>query len=171
MVRNWFQKSSARYNDFVKALLANDLEYMNLYMNKMTEAVFSTFDTGRHPSGQTEPERFYHGFVLGLIVDAGLNYRITSNRESGFGRYDVMMEPRDGKGDAYLFEFKVKNPSAEATLEDTVISALQQIGEKNYDAVLIDRGIAKERIRHYGFAFEGKRVLIKSTKEGEARSI
>jgi len=50
MVRNWFQKSSARYNDFVKALLANDLEYMNLYMNKMTEAVFSTFDTGRHPS-------------------------------------------------------------------------------------------------------------------------
>ena len=171
MVRNWFQKSSARYNDFVKALLANDLEYMNLYMNKMTEAVFSTFDTGRHPSGQTEPERFYHGFVLGLIVDAGLNYRITSNRESGFGRYDVMMEPRDGKGDAYLFEFKVKNPSAEATLEDTVISALQQIGEKNYDAVLIDRGIAKEKIRHYGFAFEGKRVLIKSTKEGEARSI
>lgn len=71
-----------------------------------------------------------------------------------------MMEPRDGEGDAYLFEFKVKNPSSEAALEDTVLSALQQIREKNYDAVLIDRGIAKEKIRHYGFAFEGKRVLI-----------
>lgn len=162
MVRNWFQKPSARYNDFVKALLKNDLAYMNLYMNKMTEAVFSSFDTGRRPSEQAEPERFYHGFVLGLIVDAGLNYRITSNRESGFGRYDVIMEPRDGEGDAYIFEFKVKNPADEKTLAETVQSALRQIEEKNYDATLIDSGISHDRIRHYGFAFEGKKVLIGS---------
>lgn len=160
MVRSWFQKPSARYNDFIKALRKNDLDYMNLYMNKMTEAVFSSFDVGRRPSEQAEPERFYHGFVLGLIADAGLNYRITSNRESGFGRYDVVMEPRDGRGDAYVFEFKVKNPADETTLAETVQNALKQIEEKNYDAALIDRGIPRRKIRHYGFAFEGKKVLI-----------
>ncbi len=160
MVRSWFQKPSARYNDFIKALRKNDLDYMNLYMNKMTEAVFSSFDVGRRPSEQAEPERFYHGFVLGLIADAGLNYRITSNRESGFGRYDVVMEPRDGRGDAYVFEFKVKNPADETTLAETVKNALKQIEEKNYDAALIDRGIPRRKIRHYGFAFEGKKVLI-----------
>ena len=120
-------------------------------------------DTGKHPSEQTEPERFYHGFVLGLIADSKIDYIITSNRESGFGRYDVVMEPNDRKKDAFVFEFKVKDPEAEDTLEDTLKSALSQIEDKNYDAVLTARGIPKERIRHYGFAFEGKRVLIGSS--------
>ena len=95
MVQGWFKKASIRYHDFVEALLANDVAYMNQYMNRMTQTVFSYFDTGNHPSEQTEPERFYHGFVLGLIVDAKLDYHVTSNRESGLGRYDVVMEPRD----------------------------------------------------------------------------
>lgn len=120
------------------------------------------FDTGNRPSGQTEPERFYHGFVLGLIVDSKLDYNITSNRESGLGRYDVIMEPDDKKKDAFVFEFKVKNPDTEDTLEETLKSALVQIEDKNYDAVLTAKGIPKKRIRHYGFAFEGKRVLIGS---------
>lgn len=136
---------------------------MNQYMNRMSQTVFSFFDTGKHPSEQTEPERFYHGFVLGLIADSKIDYIITSNRESGFGRYDVVMEPNDRKKDAFVFEFKVKDPEAEDTLEDTLKSALSQIEDKNYDAVLTARGIPKERIRHYGFAFEGKRVLIGSS--------
>ena len=133
---------------------------MNQYMNQMTSTVFSFFDTGNHPSEHTEPERFYHGFVLGLIADAKLDYLITSNRESGLGRYDVLMEPKNGEGYAYIFEFKVKDPYSENTLEETLQSALRQIEEKNYDAILTNKGISKEAIRHYGFAFEGKRVLI-----------
>ena len=160
MVQGWFKKASIRYHDFVEALLANDVAYMNQYMNRMTQTVFSYFDTGNHPSEQTEPERFYHGFVLGLMVDAKLDYHVTSNRESGLGRYDVVMEPRDKKKDAFVFEFKVKNQDSKESLEDTVRNALKQIEEKNYDAMLIAKGIPKERIRHYGFAFEGKRVLI-----------
>lgn len=160
MVRGWFKKASARYNDFINALLANNVGYMNQYMNKMAGAVFSYFDTGNHPSEQTEPERFYHGFVLGLIADAKLDYTITSNRESGFGRYDVVMEPKNKKSHAYVFEFKVRNPDSEMKLEETVQSALAQIEEKEYDTVLIARGIRREQIHHYGFAFEGKRVLI-----------
>ncbi|MCI8894024.1 MAG: AAA family ATPase [Lachnospiraceae bacterium] len=159
MIQDWFGKSAAKYNDFVKALFLNDLRYMNRFMNQMTGAVFSYFDTGKQPSEQ-EPERFYHGFVLGLIADSKIDYVITSNRESGFGRYDVVMEPRDKTKDAYVFEFKVYDPDQEKTLEDTVESAKAQIEEKAYDAALMARGIPGERIRHYGFAFAGKQVLI-----------
>ena len=130
------------------------------YMNQMTSAVFSFFDSGNRPSGQTEPERFFHGFVLGLIADAKIDYIITSNRESGLGRYDVIMEPRDKGNSAYIFEFKVKAPESETELEDTVRNALKQIKDKAYMEMLIQRGIPEDRIQCYGFAFEGKRVLI-----------
>ncbi len=159
MIQGWFGKSAAKYNDFIKALFLGDLRYMNRFMNQMTGAVFSFFDTGGKPSEQ-EPERFYHGFVLGLIADSRIDYVITSNRESGFGRYDVVMEPRDGTKNAYVFEFKVHEPDREKTLQDTVEEALRQIREKNYDAALIEKGFSQEQIRHYGFAFQGKQVLI-----------
>lgn len=159
MIQDWFRKPSVRYNDFIKALFVDNIEYMNRYMNQMTTSVFSYFDTGKQPSDE-EPERFYHGFVLGLIADSGMDYTITSNRESGFGRYDVMLEPKDRTQKAYIFEFKVRNAHSEKSLQDTVQSALAQIVEKNYDADFLTRGILKEQIRHYGFAFEGKKVLI-----------
>lgn len=159
-IQSWFKKSSIRYNDFVKALLSGHVGYMNQYMNQMVLSVFSFFDSGTHPSNQAEPERFYHGFVLGLIADAKLDYVISSNRESGLGRYDVVMEPRDKHDMAYVLEFKVKDSDCENTLEETVENALAQIEDKKYDEMLIERGIPKERIRHYGFAFEGKKVLI-----------
>lgn len=102
---------------FLQAFLQSDLEYMN----KVAEQTFSSFNTGNKPSGEANPERFYHGFVL---------------------------------------EFKVKNSRREKTLEDTLQAALAQIDDRNYDAELMARGTRKEKIRHYGFAFEGKKVLI-----------
>lgn len=160
IVRSWFVEVKGDYNDFVKALLRGDKKAMNAYMNEVTQEVFSSFDSGKKPS-RNAPERFYHGFVLGLIVDLQDRYLITSNRESGFGRYDVMLEPKNAnEDDAIILEFKVHDAENEETLKDTVQAALVQIQEKQYAAQLIARGIPKEHIRSYGFAFEGKKVLI-----------
>ena len=137
-----------------------NVKAMNAYMNRVALNTFSYFDTGRKPSGE-EPERFYHDFVLGLIVDLEDKYIITSNWESGFGRYDVMLEPKNLKeDDAIILEFKVHDPEDEATLQDTVQEAHRQIESKKYEARLTTRGIPAEHIRSYGFAFQGKRVLI-----------
>ena len=159
MVRGWFARVGGDYNDFVKALLAGDLEAMNGYMERVARQTFSYFDTGKSPS-QEEPERFYHGFVLGLIAELTRDYVITSNRESGFGRYDVMIVPKDKTGDAMILEFKVHNAGKEKTLENTVQAALARIEKKQYETELVTHGILPERIHKYGFAFEGKQVLI-----------
>ncbi|MCI9174173.1 MAG: AAA family ATPase [Lachnospiraceae bacterium] len=158
MIRDWFGEYEEEYHDFVKALLADDLKAMNYYMNRVALATFSYFDTGKNPSGE-EPERFYHGFMLGLVVELNGRYVITSNRESGFGRYDVMLEPKESGDPAMILEFKVQSRE-EKDLSDTVDAALRQIERQNYEAVLMSRGVPGEKIRKYGFAFCGKRVLI-----------
>ena len=161
MIRDWFSEYSDNYNDFVKALLNGNLEAMNVYMNRIALSSFSCFDVGKGPA---EPERFYHGFVLGLLAELSDRYILTSNRESGFGRYDVMLEPRGDAvaNDVIIMEFKVQE-AKEKELSDTVAAALAQIRDRKYETAMTEKGIPRERIRKYGFAFRGKEVLIGST--------
>ena len=160
MVKGWFNYVEQEYNDFIEALLIDDIDAMNEYMNDVTYRMFSYFDTGTNPT-KAQPERFYHGFVLGLLVDLKGRFVVTSNRESGFGRYDIMLEPvNHERDDAIIIEFKVFNSRKEKSLEETLASALAQIEEKGYEANLLAKGFKKEKIRKYGFAFEGKTVLI-----------
>ena len=155
MFKNWFLQKDSSYSQFMQALLQGDTEAMNYFMNRLCLATFSYFDVG-----QDEPEKFYHGFVLGLMAEQMENYTLKSNRESGFGRYDVMLIPKKENLPAIIMEFKVRNPGKEKTLEETVQTALNQIEDKKYDVELISGGIPAEKIRHYGFAFDGKTVLI-----------
>ena len=159
MVNGWFNAADDSYSEFVNALLNNDLEAMNEYINEITMETFSYFDTTAK-SMRSASERFYHGFVLGLLAELKGRYTITSNRESGLGRYDVMLEPNDLNDNAIIIEFKVFSEKKEKTLEETVEAALRQIEEKQYEATLTAKGIASEKIYKYGFAFEGKKVLI-----------
>ena len=163
MILRWFSPAKSETNEFIKALISGDIESMNEYMNDVALRTFSSFDSGKHTSEKKAPENFFHGFVLGLMVDQSENYIITSNRESGFGRYDIMLEPKDKQTQKYpgiVIEFKVINPRKENSLEETVEAALKQIEDRNYDAELINRGVNKENIHHYGFAFKSKEVLI-----------
>lgn len=160
MVKGWFSSDTELYyNEFINALLNDNIKKMNTFMNKVALNTFSSFDSGNKPSGQTEPERFYHGFVLGMVVNLSDTYKIRSNRESGYGRYDVMMKPFDKNGKAFVFEFKVLDSDEnEFTLEDTLANAHIQINEKQYEAELISEGFTPAQIRKYGFAFQGKNV-------------
>ncbi len=162
IVKGWFKNDTEMYyNEFIKALLNDNVKKMNTFMNKVALNTFSFFDSGNKPSDQAEPERFYHGLVLGMVVNLSDTYKVRSNRESGFGRYDVMIEPLDKTKKAFILEFKVIDlDEDEKTLEDTLANAHAQIEEKQYEAELISSGYLPEQIRKYGFAFRGKECLI-----------
>ena len=160
MIHDWFAPVQPDYNDFVKAMVAGDVDAMNEYMNRIALQTFSYFDTGDRASG-AEPERFYHGFVLGVLVDVRDRYYLRSNRESGFGRYDIMLEPKHpGKDNAVILEFKVRSARKGKSLEETAQSAIAQIRERKYSEELKMKGITDSQIKEYGVAFEGKTVLI-----------
>lgn len=162
MVRGWFAgDTEIVYNEFIKAMLNDNIRKMNTFMNKVALYTFSSFDSGNHPAEETQPERFYHGFVLGMVVNLADRYKVRSNRESGYGRYDVMIEPIDKTDKAFIFEFKVLDADDdEKTLEDTIANAHKQIEEKKYETELLSEGFTPGQIRKYGFAFKGRECLI-----------
>ena len=163
MVRRWFDAAGSSYDGFVRALLSGDAEAMTDYLSDVVAACASSFDSAVRPSERAQPERFYHGLVLGLLVELRGRYSVESNRESGYGRYDVALVPTDGaegSDPAVVMEFKVFDPRREASLEDTVARARAQIEGKAYAAGLVERGIAPGRIRAYGIAFRGKECLV-----------
>ncbi len=158
LIERWFSDAYNDYTGFIKMLLKGDLEGMNIYMDRLARYTFSYFDVGSESTESEKTEQFYHGFTLGIIADLNCTHVVTSNRESGFGRYDVCIEPRDKSLDGIIIEFKVFDAKKEKSLEETAERALAQIEEKNYEADLKARGIGK--VRKYAFAFHGKQVLI-----------
>lgn len=162
IIREWFNDLDTGYGDFRRALLHDNIEEMNYYMNMVTLSTFSYFDTGTGRGNIDETERFYHGFVLGLLADLSDQFSIRSNRESGLGRYDIILRAREENCNSYIMEFKVFDRERDENMKACVARALQQIEEKQYETELVADGIARERIRKYGFAFDGKKVLIGS---------
>ena len=162
MVKDWFKAKTAKYGMFIKSLLNENVEDMNDYMNIIAMSSVSFFDTENSNSEFLAPEKFYHGLVLGLLVELRDRYTLQSNRESGFGRYDIMLIPKNKNEDkAFIIEFKVVNRNrGEKSLEDALKNALKQIEENRYEQDLTDMNVPKENIVKYGFAFEGKKVLI-----------
>lgn len=160
LVKGWFRQTGG-LSRFVSAMLQGDVKGMNRYLNDIALSSMSYFDTGKSPSSK-EPENFYHGLVLGLLVENASDYIIKSNRESGYGRYDIVLEPADKHKTAVIMEFKVFDAEDdEKTLEDTANNALQQIEEKKYETNLVIQGISQENILKYGVAFRGKVCCVK----------
>ena len=162
MVRGWFAEDEDGMHDFARALLAGDARTATRCLAEVTLACMSSFDGANRPAA-SQPERFYHGLVLGMLASLRGRWSVESNRESGFGRYDVALVPTDGAAGtdpAVVMEFKVFDDWDEETLADTVARAHAQIDEKAYVAGLVERGIDESRIRTYGIAFRGKEVLV-----------
>ena len=164
LVLDWVDDGSGDYSDFVKALLAGNVRRMNVALGDIARFCVSSFDSGVRSSEFARPERFWHGLVLGLVVELRGRYDVRSNEESGYGRCDLMLAPLPAAGPdapAIVVEFKVAGDGpVEEALSQAVADALDQIGREAYDTSLASRGIDPSRIRHYGIAFCGTRVLV-----------
>lgn len=157
---DWFSDGQFTLDTFSNALLSGNIREMNEYLNAIMIETLSFYDTGKAFSKSKNHENFYHGFVLGLLVSLKDRFIITSNRESGYGRYDVILKSKNNTDDSFILEFKVLNPDSEKNLQDTVNAALKQIVEQKYAADLETAGVPRSRIKIYGFAFSGKEVII-----------
>jgi hypothetical protein len=157
IILSWFKESidTDKLNVMLKGLVSGDLETFEDIFREYLLKTFSYFDTGFD-----EPEKVYHAFVLGLLVSLDDTYEVKSNRESGYGRYDVMLIPKDTTQKGIIIEFKKVNRVKKETLEEAANAALAQIDRKEYEQELRERGV--HDLIKLGIAFEGKEVLLKS---------
>ena len=151
MVEEWFANKviGNDLNSILKDLVELNLDEFEIKFQKLVEEMFSYMDVGKDTA-----ENFYHAFVLGMLVGLKDSYYVNSNRESGMGRYDIMLEPQDKSKNSFVIEFKVANNMRESTIEDVIESAKKQIEERDYESNLRERGF--ENITKMVFAFKGK---------------
>ena len=156
IITNWFNDtiSKPNYDIMLKALLTADLKtFTKIFKNYVLKSL-SYFDVGGN-----EGEKVYHAFVLGMLISLGDSYEVLSNRESGYGRYDVCIIPKDIKELGIIVEFKKLDMEDDDTLEEMADEALKQIEDRKYETTLKDRGI--ENILKLAIVFKGKELLIK----------
>ena len=159
IVRNWF-KDKVTGNDLrsiLKDLVELNLEEFEMKFTVLVREMFSYMDVGENTA-----ENFYHAFILGMLVGLKDTYYVNSNRESGFGRYDIMLEPHDKSKNSFIMEFKAVNGLRENTIEEAIENAKKQIEEKGYESNLKERGYTN--ITKMVFAFKGKECKMEVVK-------
>ena len=155
IIDDWF-RDKVIGNDLesiLKDLVTLNMKEFEKKFEVLVKEMFSYMDVGENTA-----ENFYHAFVLGMLVGLKDSYYVNSNRESGFGRYDILLEPKDKEGNSFIMEFKVLEDKEEKTIEDTIKNAKKQIEEKGYESNLRERGFTN--ITKMVYAFKGKEVKI-----------
>ena len=155
IIRDWFSNKviGNDLNSIMKDLVTLNLEEFKEKFKILVMQMFSYMDVGKDTA-----ENFYHAFVLGMLVSLKDTYVVNSNRESGMGRYDIMLEPKDKNANSFIMEFKVFKQDKEKDIEETIVNAKKQIEEKQYETSLRERGFTN--ITKMVFAFDGKEVKV-----------
>jgi len=159
-VKNMLKDKNINLDNMIKELLLGHIKQFKKDFKDLTKETLSYFDTE-----EKEPEKFYHGLVLGMVVGLKDKYLVTSNRETGYGRADVILIPRDTKDKGVVIEFKKYNLDQDKDLKDSASKALQQIDKEDYEATIKSHG-ASEIIK-VGIAFKGKEVKILSNLDNK----
>ena len=155
IIRDWFNDKviGNNLNTILKDLVTLKLDEFEQKFKVLVRQMFSFMDVGENTA-----ENFYHAFVLGMLVGLKDNYYVKSNRESGYGRYDIMLEPKDKNGNSFIMEFKVYREEKEKDINDTIENAKKQIEERKYEENLQEKGFTN--ITKMVFAFKGKEVKM-----------
>ena len=155
IIRDWFS-NKVEGNDLrsiLEDLITLRLEDFERKFKKLVIEMFSFFDVGENTA-----ENFYHAFVLGMLVGLKDKYFVKSNRESGYGRYDIMLEPKEKDKNSFIIEFKITENMDEKTVKNTVEEAKKQIEEKKYEGELKEKGFTN--ITEMVFVCNGKEIEI-----------
>ena len=155
IIRNWFSNKiiGNDLNSILKDLITLNLKEFEKKFDILVRQMFSYMDVGENTA-----ENFYHAFVLGMLVGLKDKYYVNSNRESGLGRYDILLEPKNKNDNSFIIEFKVSESKEEKNIEETIKNAKKQIVQKKYEENLKERGY--KNITKIVIAFKGKKVKM-----------